>query len=399
VSSYHSEEQTLARLHATGGLTQLPVPGAAEIAHSNQLIDFLIAEIEQHAGVISFRDYMSHVLYRPDLGYYSAGLAKFGIDGDFVTAPEISDLFGRTLARQCESIFEQGCARQILEFGAGSGRMCEQILLALAEPCQYRILELSADLRGRQQDYLQARLPGELFDRIDWLEALPTEFDGIVLGNEVLDAMPVHLLRKDRDWFELGVGFDGRRFCWRRYADGSEAVSTMQLIESSREILADGYTSEINLNYHPWLAGLRDACNQVIVLMIDYGYPQEQYYHPERAGGTLVCHYHHRVHYDPLIYPGLQDVTASVDFDAFADAALLCGFDICGLTTQARFLLANGLLEEAACAELEMNTKSQLELAQQIKTLSLPGEMGDRFKVIGLQKNLDIEIGAFCSRR
>jgi SAM-dependent MidA family methyltransferase len=277
--------------------------------------------------------------------------------------------------------------------------MCEQILLALAEPCQYRILELSADLRGRQQDYLQARLPGELFDRIDWLEALPTEFDGIVLGNEVLDAMPVHLLRKDRDWYELGVGFDGRRFCWRRYTDDSEAVSTMQLIESSREILADGYTSEINLNYRPWLAGLRDACNQVIVLMIDYGYPQEQYYHPERSGGTLVCHYHHRVHYDPLIYPGLQDVTASVDFDAFADAALLCGFDICGLTTQARFLLANGLLEEAACAELEMNTKSQLELAQQIKTLSLPGEMGDRFKVIGLQKNMDIEIVAFSSRR
>ena len=397
--SYHSEEQTLARLHAAGGLTQLPVPGAAEIAHSNQLIDFLIAEIEQHAGVISFRDYMNHVLYRPDLGYYSAGLAKFGIDGDFVTAPEISDLFGRTLARQCESIFEQGCVRQILEFGAGSGRMCEQILLALAEPCQYRILELSADLRGRQQDYLQARLPGELFDRIDWLEALPTEFDGIVLGNEVLDAMPVHLVCKDRDWFELGVGFDGRRFCWRRYADDSEVVSSIQSIESSHQVLPEGYTSEINLNYHPWLAGLRDACNQVIVLMIDYGYPQEQYYHPERAGGTLVCHYHHRVHYDPLIYPGLQDVTASVDFDAFADAALLCGFDICGLTTQARFLLANGLLEEAGCAELEMDTKSQLELAQQIKTLSLPGEMGDRFKVIGLQKNLDIEIGAFCSRR
>ena len=248
-------------------------------------------------------------------------------------------------------------------------------------------------------DYLQARLPGELFDRIAWLEELPTDFNGIVLGNEVLDAMPVHLLHKDRDWYELGVGFDGQRFCWHRYADDSEAVSTMRLIESGQEILADGYTSEINLNYRPWLAGLRDACNQVIVLMIDYGYPQEQYYHPERAGGTLVCHYHHRVHYDPLIYPGLQDVTASVDFDAFADAALLCGFDICGLTTQARFLLANGLLEEAACAELEMNTKSQLELAQQIKTLTLPGEMGDRFKVIGLQKNLDVEIGAFCSRR
>jgi len=311
MSSYHSEEQTLAHL---------PVPSAAEIAHSKHLVDFLIAEIEQQTGVISFRDYMNHVLYRPELGYYSAGLTKFGIDGDFVTAPEISALFGRTLARQCESIFEQGCVRQILEFGAGSGRMCEQILLALAEPCLYRILELSADLRSRQQDYLQARLPVELFDRIDWLEELPTDFNGIVLGNEVLDAMPVHLVCKDRAWFELGVGFDGRRFCWRRYADDSKSISAIQSIESSHEILADGYTTEINLNYRPWLAGLRDSCNQAVVLMIDYGYLQEQYYHPERAGGTLVCHYHHRVHYDPLIYPGLQDVTASVDFDALADA-------------------------------------------------------------------------------
>jgi len=390
MSSYHSEEQTLAHL---------PVPSAAEIAHSKHLVDFLIAEIEQQAGVISFRDYMNHVLYRPELGYYSAGLTKFGIDGDFVTASEISVLFGRTLARQCESIFEQGCVRQILEFGAGSGRMCEQILLALAEPCLYRILELSADLRSRQQDYLQARLPVELFDRIDWLEGLPTDFNGIVLGNEVLDAMPVNLVCKDGDWFELGVGFDGQRFCWRRYTDDSEAVSAIQLIESSHLVLPEGYTSEINLNYRPWLAGLQGSCNQVVVLLIDYGYLQEQYYHPERAGGTLVCHYHHRVHYDPLIYPGLQDVTASVDFDALADAALLCGFDICGLSTQAQFLLANGLLEEAGCAELEMNTKSQLELAQQIKTLSLPDEMGDRFKVIGLQKNLDIEISAFNNRR
>jgi len=390
VSSYHSEEQTLAHL---------PVPSAAEIAHSKHLVDFLIAEIDRHGGVLSFRDYMNHVLYRPELGYYSAGLAKFGADGDFVTAPEISDLFGRTLARQCESIFEQGCVRQILEFGAGSGRLCEQLLLALVEPCQYRILELSADLRARQQDYLQARLPAELFDRIDWLEALPTDFNGIVLGNEVLDAMPVHLVCKNQAWFELGVGLDGQRFCWRRYADDSEAISAIQLIESSHEVLADGYTSEINLNYRPWLAGLRDSCNQVVVLMIDYGYLQEQYYHPERAGGTLVCHYHHRAHYDPLVYPGLQDVTASVDFDALADAALLSDFDICGLSTQAQFLLANGLLEEAGCAELEANTKSQLELAQQIKTLTLPGEMGDRFKVIGLQKNLDIEIGAFCGRR
>jgi SAM-dependent MidA family methyltransferase len=389
-SSYHSEGQTLA---------QLPTPGADEIAHSKLLIDCLVAEIEQHAGVISFRDYMDRVLYAPGLGYYSAGLTKFGIDGDFITAPEISDLFGRTLARQCESIFEAGCERRILEFGAGSGRLCEQVLLALDEPCQYLILELSADLRRRQQDYLEEKLPRDLFERINWLETLPSGFDGIVLGNEVLDAMPVNLVRKDQAWFELGVGFDGSRFCWRRYADDGEAVSAIQLIESNHEILPEGYTSEINLNFQPWLAGLRDACNQAVVLMIDYGYLQAQYYHPQRSAGTLACHYHHRLHYDPLIYPGLQDVTASVDFDAFADAALLNNFNICGLATQGQFLLTNGLLEEAGCTEPGTNSMADLELAQQIKTLTLPGEMGDRFKVIGLQKNMNIEIDTFNTRR
>jgi SAM-dependent MidA family methyltransferase len=387
--SYHSEGQALA---------QLPEPGADEIAHSKLLIDFLIAEIEQHAGVISFRDYMDRVLYAPGLGYYSAGLSKFGIDGDFITAPDISDLFGRTLARQCESIFKQDCERQILEFGAGNGRLCKQVLLALTEPCQYQILEISADLRSRQQDYLEASLPRVLFDCINWLEVLPTDFDGIVLGNEVLDAMPVNLVYKDQDWFEMGVGFDGQRFYWRRYADSSAAVSSIQLIESEQQILPSGYTTEVNLNYQPWLAGLWSSCNRTVVLMIDYGYLQAQYYHPERTAGTLVCHYHHRVHYEPLVYPGLQDITASVDFDALAEAAENCHFEICGLSAQAQFLLANGLLEEAGYAELDTASQAHLSLAQQVKTLTLPGEMGDRFKVIGLQKNMDIEIRAFNTR-
>lgn len=388
MSSYHSEEQTLA---------QLPPPSADEVAHSSRVVDFLVAEMEGHGGVISFRDYMQSALYQPGLGYYSAGLSKFGAAGDFVTAPEISILFGRTLARQCESIFNQGCAQNILEFGAGSGRLCEQLLTSFAEVCDYSILEISADLRQRQQEYLRSCLPEEVFARITWLDELPHEFNGILIANEVLDAMPVHLVSKEAQWYELGVGFDGNRFKWDRMAADSEAVAAIHKIESTQGLLPADYTTEVNLNYRPWLNALRNCCRQVVVLIIDYGYEQAQYYHPERRSGTLICHYRHRAHADPLVYPGLQDITASVDFDAFADAAIDCEFDICGLTTQGQFLLFNGLLEEAESAQQEGDTISRLKLAQQIKTLTLPAEMGERFKVVGLQKNLDIDIPAFST--
>ena len=390
MASYHSEARTLA---------QLPPPTVDEIAHSNRLVDFLITEMERYGGIISFHDYMQFVLYQPGLGYYSAGLSKFGAGGDFVTAPEISNLFGSTLGRQCELVFEQGCARNILEFGAGSGRLCAQILTSLKQGCSYSIIELSADLRLRQQEYLQSCLPGEVFHQLHWLDQLPTQFSGIVLGNEVLDAMPVHLVSKDQQWYELGVEFDGKRFKWCRVADESEAVSAIGNIESTHGLLASGYTTEVNLNYRPWLNALRACCNQAVVLVIDYGYEQAQYYHPERGSGTLVCHYRHRRHADALVYPGLQDITASVDFDAFADAAIDCDFKISGYSTQGQFLLSGGLLEEAESAVSDSNTTGQLELAQQIKTLTLPTEMGERFKVIGLHRNLDIDIPAFTQER
>jgi len=390
MSSYHSERQTLA---------QLPRPAADEIAHSNRLVKFLITEMEQHGGIISFRDYMRTVLYQPGLGYYSAGLSKFGAGGDFVTAPEISALFGSTLARQCELIFDQGAARNILEFGAGSGRLCAQILASLSQFRTYSIIELSADLRLRQQEYLQSCLPTKVFQQVHWLDQLPAEFSGIVLGNEVLDAMPVHLVAKDRQWYELGVRFDGTNFIWSRVADDSEAVSAIGKIEATLGLLPAGYTTEVNLNFRPWLNALRECCKQAVVLMIDYGYEQADYYHPERCSGTLICHYHHRSHADPLVYPGLQDITASVDFDAFADAAIDCGFEICGYSTQGQFLLDGGLLEEAESALPDSDTISRLGFAQQIKTLTMPTEMGERFKVIGLHRNLDIDIPALTAGR
>lgn len=387
--SYHAQQQT----------PQLPLPGALELNHSSRLIELIVAEIEQN-GVMPFSQYMHIALYQPGLGYYSAGAAKFGSSGDFITAPEISPLFGRCLARQCESIFLQGCARHLLEFGAGSGKLCEQILSSLPDLLSYSIVEISADLKTRQQAYLQQNLPQTLFNRIKWLDKLPHSFDGVIVGNEVLDAMPVNVVLKHGQWRELGVGYEDERLIWQYYVEQSDAVSAIEAIERSfieADIgaLPQDYCTEVNLNFKPWLKALQDCCHQAVILMIDYGYEQWQYYHPQRTSGTLICHYRHRAHTDPFFYPGLQDITAFVDFDAFADAALSAGFSVCGLASQCRFLLHNGLLDEARLIE-QNGIKAQIELAQQIKTLTLPGEMGEKFKVIGMQKNLAIDIPALA---
>ncbi|MFT4608345.1 MAG: SAM-dependent MidA family methyltransferase [Gammaproteobacteria bacterium] len=409
MSSYHSQEQTLA---------QLPEPSALEIKHSSELIELIVSEIERQ-GVISFHDYMNRVLYEPGLGYYSAGTTKFGAAGDFITAPELSPLFGRCLAQQFESIFSQGCARQLLEFGAGSGRLCEQILSSLTEATPYSIVEVSADLKARQQQYLQDKLSPTVFKNIKWLDALPENFEGIMFGNEVLDAMPVNVVLKDGQWQELGVGFEEGRFVWMPYVNRNDissndlaqidAIKTIQkieadLIKAGFGAFPEGYCTEINLNYRPWLEALHSSCHQAVILMIDYGYEQAQYYHPDRSSGTLTCYYRHRTHPDPFVYPGLQDITAFVDFDAFAGAAIDAGFTVRGLTNQRQFLLQNGLLEAAQELSEVGDTQVQIEVAQQVKTLILPGEMGDKFLVVGLQKNdlqngLSIEIPALTSER
>ncbi len=385
MSSYHPHDQTLA---------QLPNPSTEEVAHSSLLIEYIVDKIKQQNGVIAFSEYMNHLLYAPGLGYYSAGLAKFGKQGDFVTAPEISPLFGHSLANQCQQIFEQGCAPRILEFGAGSGKLCLHILEQLNKPLDYYILEISADLRERQQTFLRESLSFECFDRITWLDKLPISFDGIVIGNEVLDAMPVSLLEKNEQWRELGVGFDGERFCWRDYTDDGEAVRQIQVIDDALGPLPEGYRTEVNLNYRPWLQSLADVSNHVVILLIDYGYHQAEYYRAERARGTLLCHYHHRAHDDAFILPGLQDVTASVDFDAVANAAAASGFNIVGVAQQGHFLMQNGLLALASRGHPDGDTFAQLDLANQIKILTLPDEMGEKFKIIGLVKNLELELPA-----
>ncbi len=373
---------------------ELPLPDDDAVAHSNRLAEKIITRIEQGNGVIGFDEYMQAVLYEPGLGYYSAGSTKFGAAGDFLTAPEISTLFGACLAAQCVNLFAQGCAPRLLEFGAGSGSLCAQMLQSAAQIEHYYILDVSADLKARQQQYLARRLPAELFHKIEWLKGMPQAFDGILLANEVLDAMPVHILLKQGGWRELGVGYDGQRFCWQDFSSDSPAVAEIDRIESRLGELPDGYRSEVNLNYQPWLAALSQACKRAVVLIIDYGYEQAQYYHPERTSGSLICHYQHRVHPDPLVYPGLQDITAFVDFDALADAAEGNGFTILGLVSQAEFLIANGILEIAQKQADKAGSTEQMAISQQVKTLTLPAEMGEKFKVLALQKNIDVAMPA-----
>ncbi len=372
-------------------LVDLPEVDADAIAHSSLLAETIIKRIDDRGGVIAFDEFMQALLYEPGLGYYSAASIKFGAQGDFITAPEISALFGYALGEQCLKLFEQGCAPCVLEFGAGSGKLCAQLLEAANSIEKYQILEVSGDLKLRQQAYLREQLDSEVFARIEWLSAMPQDFDGVVIANEVLDAMPVNIVSRQQHWQELGVAWLEGRFAWQLYAEDSAAVRQMQQIEEGLGRLPEGYRSEINLNYQPWLAALAQACNRVAVLIIDYGYEQQDYYHPGRSSGTLSCYFRHRVHADPLIYPGLQDVTAFVDFDAVADAAEAAQFEICGLVSQRQFLIANGLLETAQGLVEDLEGRAALAIAQQVKTLTLGEEMGEKFKVLALQKNIGLE--------
>ena len=379
------------------GGAALPPPDAAAIAHSNGLGRRIAAEIEAAGGVIRFDRYLQMALYEPGFGYYAAGLAKLGAAGDFVTAPEISPLFGDCLARQLDDLIAQGCAPRVLEFGAGSGRLCAQLIAAMPALERYLILEVSADLRARQRAQLRAVLEPDAFDRIEWLDRLPADFDGLVVANEVLDAMPVRLAEKRDTWRELGVTCRDGEFAWQAIAPDAALGAAIESVERAVGQLPAPYRTEFNLNLAPWLRALADACRRAAVLIVDYGYERPEYYHPARRRGTLVCHYRHRVHDDPLWYPGLQDVSSFVDFDAVADAAEDCGFEPIGLVTQSRFLLGNGLLEAAARRHAALATaRERIELAQQVKTLTLPQEMGEKFRVLGLTLGAEVEMPALA---
>jgi SAM-dependent MidA family methyltransferase len=361
-------------------------------AHSERLVTLIRGEIEEHGGWISFARFMELALYEPGLGYYTAGARKFGSNGDFVTAPELSPLFSRCMATQCAEVLSASGGGDILEVGAGSGLMAADMLNELEAfhqlPGRYLILEVSADLRERQLATLTAHAAQHLA-RVTWLEELPAALRGVIVANEVLDALPVDRfsIRSGRV-NALGVSWQQDRLNW------SEAPATQPLEHKVREIesqignpFAEGYISEINLRLDPWLRSLAGVLEGGLMLLIDYGLPRRQYYREERRDGTLLCHFRQRFHSDPFIYVGLQDIGAWVDFTAVAETASEAGLIVAGFTTQAHFLMGLGI-EQHLKAAGERELVERLSLARQAMLLTLPGEMGERFKVIGLARGV-----------
>lgn len=363
----------------------------------------LAQEIAAAGGALPFDRYMECALYAPGLGYYVNGRSRFGAAGDFVTAPEVSPLFGRCLARQVAECLGRLHGGSVLELGAGSGRMAADILAELAVlealPERYLILEPSPDLRQAQQERLQAVVP-QLLGRIDWLQRLPAGgFRGVLLANEVLDAMPVHRFRRHAGaWQELAVAMDGDALHdhWTGLRSPGLAQA-LQAIWPDAAAVPDGYSSELNLRLAPWLEALAAGMQQGYALLIDYGYTRAEYYHPERAQGTLICHFRHRAHADPYLLPGLQDITANVDFTAVAQAAVQAGFVPAGFTTQAHFLIDAGL-DRLLAASDPSDVRRHLELMQGVKTLTLPSEMGERFKVLALARATQAGLSGFRTR-
>ena len=374
-------------------LAELPKPSAEALAHSARLSERIRAEIAAAGGAIGFERYMQLALYAPGLGYYSAGSRKFGAAGDFVTAPEISPLFADCLALQCAEVLSALGGGELLELGAGSGRMAADVLTELARldapPEHYLILEVSADLRERQHATIAARAPA-LLDRVRWLERLPQEFSGVMFGNEVLDALPVSRFRRAAGGFEeFCVAHQDGKFVWRVRPAAAELHAALVALETSLgEPFAEGYCSEICLRMPAFVQSLCDALTRGALLFVDYGYPRAAYYHPDRRMGTMMCHYRQRAHHDPFLYPGLQDITAHVDFTTVAEAASAAGLQLDGYTTQAHFLLALGLAERAG----------DWQSARQVKLLTLPEEMGERFKAIGFTQALDLPLAGFSLR-
>ena len=379
----------------------LPEPGPEALAHSARLQALIADEINAAGGCLPFDRFMDLALYAPGLGYYVAGARKFGAAGDFVTAPEISPLFAQCLAVQCAELLDALGGGDLLEFGAGSGVLAADLLRALAgrgmEPA-YHILELSPELRERQRATLAERVP-DLAARVRWLDRLPEGFRGVMIGNEVLDALPVHRFAiADGAVLEgcVVAGAEGLAEAW--LAPRSPGlVDAVRAVEGAVGPLPDGFRSEINLRLAPWMKAVGTALDRGAVLLVDYGYTRADYYRHERRSGTLLCHYRHRAHADVLRWPGLQDITASVDFSAVARAAQAAGLAPAGYTTQASFLLATGLDRLLGASDPE-DVVRHLALVQGAKTLTLPGEMGERFKVIGLAKGLDHAWSGFAFR-
>lgn len=374
-----------------------PLPSSDALAHSEKLSAFIRREMADHGGWIPFERYMELALYAPGLGYYSAGAKKIGKDGDFITAPEISALYGQSLAQCAADVLAQTGA-DILEFGAGSGKLAFDLLTELQQlnqlPRHYFILEVSADLRERQQILLSA-LPAEVFSRIKWIDKLFNIFNGLIIGNEVLDAMPTHLVAWNQTGIqERGVVIEGDQFVFQdRALDTNSAL----FATANNLKLSGGYVGEINLSAAGFIASLGNMLQHGVMLLIDYGFSAAEFYHPQRSMGTLMCHYRHHAHADPFYLPGLQDITSHVDFSAVAQAGTKAGLDVIGYTTQAQFLLGCGIADLIARHDAS-DAKNYLPLVNAVQRLVSPAEMGELFKVIALGKNFAHTLRGFNAR-
>jgi len=359
-------------------------------------IDHLREHLSKH-GAIPFVDFMHLALYAPNWGYYTRSRSPLGASGDFITAPELTPLFGHTLAQQCEQILRHLNQPILFEFGAGSGQLCIDILTRLEQldalPDAYHILEVSASLKARQQNNIKTKLP-HLADRVQWLSAWPDQaFEGVVIANEVLDAMPVHrFLKAEQGLFESMIELDDQGALTEKFVPCTNARLETHVARVLKHDTLP-YASEANLHIDSWIEACHTMLTRGAVLLLDYGFPEHEYYHPSRTQGTLMCHYQHTAHPNPLLHPGEEDITAHVDFTHVADAAVNAGFDVSGYTNQASFLLANGLLSLLEGHAFDEPT--QIKHQQAVKQLLQPHEMGELFKVIALTKQLDFDLTGF----
>ncbi len=360
--------------------------------HSEELRHLIIDTIKERGGWIGFDQYMQMALYEPGLGYYAAGSQKFGAEGDFITAPLMGRLFGDSIAGQCAGVLEVQSCDSILEFGAGTGDLAAQILQYLAEtrqlPDRYQIIETSAELKSRQEVRLR-QLGDEVISRVEWLDAIPQSISGVVIGNELIDAMPFKRfeIAENGQCMELGVTFKDEKLGWQRGLPVDLTVS----LSGCRE----GYQSEWCPQAAAWLRTVAERVKCGLILLIDYGFPDYEFYHPDRQQGTLMCHYRHHAHSDPFFWPGLQDITSHVDFSALARTGLDADLELLGYCSQGEYLLSCGILEHlqkyidpSTGNQGEDDLRQQLSLGAEVKKLTLPHEMGELFKVIAMGKGI-----------
>lgn len=377
----------------------LPKPHSSALKRSHALGECIRQAIHQQGGCISFAAFMDLALYHPRWGYYCTDTFDLGKRGDFTTAAEISPLYAGCFARQALQLFAQLKQGQLLEIGAGTGRFAGDLLLELKQLGvkfeHYYIYEISAALRKKQQHFLKTHCP-ELFHHFVWLETLPPAFTGMIIANEVLDALPVHCFRvEQKQIMEKCVTTENDQFIWINSTPTTSELTLKANHLRKLYALENGYESEINLHLASFISQLTQVLSQGTIVLADYGYGQQEYYHPLRQHGTLTCFYQHRHHNHPLILPGLQDITAHVDFTRVAEEAIANQCQLAGFSTQAAFLLSCGLIDMAEEKEKALSEIDAFHLHQSIKSLTLPSEMGERVKIMALSKKIDIELLGF----